>query len=66
MLNDIKSDYFIIIMFSFIEKDKRLKILKYNKGLQNKVNINIKHYIVNSGRYIIYESKGKGKEKYFR
>ena len=62
MLNNIKSDFFNRLLFSFIEKLTKLKILKYNKSLQNRLEINIKHYIVNSGRYIIYDSKGKGKE----
>ena len=39
-----------------------MKILKYNKSFQNKLDINIKHYAFYSGRYIIYDSKGKGKE----
>ena len=62
MLNNIKSYFFNRLMFSFIEKLRKLKILKYNKTLQNRLDINIKHYIFNSGRYIIYDSKGKGKE----
>ena len=62
MLDDIKSDFFHRLLFCFIEKLTKLKILKNNKNLQNKIDINIKHYIVNSVRYIIYDSKEKGKE----
>ena len=37
-------------------------MFKYNKNWQNIMNITIKNYQIFSGRYIIYESKNKGKE----
>ena len=62
MLKNIKSSYFIEIIFSFIEEGTKLKIIKYNKSFQknfNKSIINYKHY---KGRYIIYEKNMIGKE----
>ena len=41
---------------------KKLKVVKYNKSLQKNIDINIINYKHFSGRYIIYESNGIGKE----
>ena len=62
MLKNVKSSYFSRIMFSFLEEWNKLKILKYNKYLQKEMNIILINYKFYSGRYIIYESNGKGKE----
>jgi len=62
MLDNIKSIYFIRIIFSFIDEGRKLGIIKYNKKLKNSININLINYKLFSGRYIIYEEKGKGKE----
>ena len=43
-------------------KKKKLKVLKYNKRLQNKIDITLNNYKFLSGRYIVYESNNKGKE----
>ena len=62
MLKNIKSSYFIEIIFSFIEEGAKLKLIKYNKSFQknfNKSIINYKHF---KGRYIIYEKNMIGKE----
>ena len=40
----------------------KLKIIKYNKNLQNKIDIKLINYKFYSGKYIIYENKIKGKE----
>ena len=39
-----------------------MELVKYNKKLQKKLNITINNYIHFTGKYIIYESKEKGKE----
>ena len=39
-----------------------IKIIKYNKCFQKDINISIINYKYLSGRYIIYESNGFGKE----
>ena len=62
MIENIKSLYYIRNLFDCISERKKLEIAKYNKSLQNKIKINILNYKVFSGRYIIYEENGKGKE----
>ena len=62
MLKNIKSVYFIKLLFSFVQEKNKLKIVKYNKSLQKNININIINYKFISGRYIIYGSNGNGKE----
>ena len=62
MLRGIKSSYFIKIIFSYVDDCRKLKLIKYNKSLQKKIDISIINYIHFKGRYIIYESNGKGKE----
>ena len=37
-------------------------IVKYNKNIQNNLNINLINYKFFSGRYLIFEEKGKVKE----
>ena len=44
-----------------IERNK-LKLIKYNKSLQENMNISLINYKNFSGKYIIYEQNGKGKE----
>ena len=62
MIENIKSLYFIKIVFSHINERKKLKIIKYCKQIQNKIDIYLLNYKIFSGFYIIYESKTKGKE----
>ena len=65
MFENVKSKYIIAIFFSFLNEGKKLKIIKNNKGLQNKLGINIMNYIRLSGRFISYETKAKVKEYCF-
>ena len=62
MLKDIKSTYFIKLIFSYVDEEQKLKIIKYNKNLQKIIDISIINYKHFRGRYIIYESNGIGKE----
>ena len=62
MLERIKSDFFTQLLFSFINEEVKLKSIRYNKKLQQKININIMNYKLFTGKYIIYEEDGKGKE----
>ena len=62
MLENNKLSFFNIKLFSHLEENRKLEIIRYNKYLQNNVNISIINYIHLSNRYIIYESKGIGKE----
>ena len=43
-LKNLKSDYFLIKIFDNIQNHKSLLIMKYNKRLQNRLNININDY----------------------
>ena len=40
---------------------RKFKLVKYNKNLQNKLDINLIDYKNLSGKYIVYEENGKGK-----
>ena len=41
---NIKTDYFLILLFSNLDKQKALKIVKYNKNIMKRINININDY----------------------
>ena len=62
MLKKVKSFYFIKNLFVYLDEKRKLKIMKYNKSFQKIINININNYIHFQRKYIIYNSKGKGKE----
>ncbi len=62
MLENVKSSYFTKIVFSFVDEKQKLKLVKYNKRLQKNIDISIINCMHFKGRYIIYESKRKGKE----
>ena len=42
-----------------MEETRKLKLVKYNKNLQNILNLNLINYKRQSGRYIIYEKDQK-------
>ena len=62
MLENIKSQFFEKMLFSLLDERIRFKIIKYNKNIQNLMNINIINYKQFSGKKIVYETKGRGKE----
>ena len=62
MLQKIRTYYFLRIIFSFIDDKRKLKLIKYNKSLQENMKISLINYKIFSGKYIIYEQNGKGKE----
>ena len=62
MLQKIRSSYIMEIPFSLLSWQKALNLVKYNNSLKSRMNININNYMEYSGKYIIYETKGKGKE----
>ena len=64
MEEKIKSRKIFKLIFSFQEKIK-MKILKYNKRIQNIMNLNLIAYKIFSQKYIIYETIKKGKEYNF-
>ena len=65
LLHNIKSKYIIQIIFSNLSTPIKLKTIKYNKNLQNKINIKLIDYKYYSRRYILYEDDGKKGKEYF-
>ena len=63
-LKNIKSEYTIKILFFHLDEKIKLKLIKYDKNLQNTIDINLNNYIFFSRRYIEFEADGKGKEYY--
>jgi len=64
-LKNILSDYFIQKLFDYIHKRKSLEIIKYNKNIQKKMNININDYKEYSEKYSSIEIEIKPmKNKY--
>ena len=61
MLENVKSSYFPKTLFSFMNEKTKLKIVKYNKAMQNNLNINLANYKIFSGKNIVYDN-GKIKE----
>ena len=63
MIKKIKSSYILKKIISHLYYPSRLDIFKYNKSLQNKIDLNLESYKKRSGRYIIYDdTKNKAKE----
>ena len=62
MLENSKSIYFIKKLFTFVDEKTKLDIIKYNKNMQNIMDINLINYKFYSKKYIIFEENGKGKE----
>ena len=59
MLDNIKSSFFKRILFSFIDDERKLRIIKYNKNIWNILDINIMNYQILFGKYVIVDNKGK-------
>ena len=62
MLNNIKTPYFIALLFSYINERQKLNLIRYNKACQKNMNINILNFKNVSGIYIVHESNGIVKE----
>ena len=62
MLQNSKSIYFIKRLFNFVDEKNKLDIIKYNKNIQNILDISLINYKIFSDRYIIYGGNRKGKE----
>ena len=62
MLENIKSFYRLKLLFSYIYEGKKLKLIKYNKNIQKKVDVNINNYKLFKRKYVIYEKNGVTKE----
>ena len=62
MFENIKSIYFLKLIFQNFKQKRILELVKYNKNIQNKLDININSYKAFAGRYFIGDKNGKGKE----
>ena len=61
LFKDIKSVYFIKVIFSYLKDEIKLNIIKYNKDLQNIIDIKLFNYQFFSEKYVIIEPNGIGK-----
>jgi len=50
-LRNLKSDYFIQKFFEYISERKTIEIIRWNKSIQKRINININHYKAYSEKY---------------
>ena len=66
MLKNIKSEYFIKILFMHLNNYRQLKLIKYNKYLQNQLNIHLYNYKIFKGIYTKYYEDGKIAEYYHK
>ena len=64
MVDNIKSQYIQKILLSSLNENTKLDLIKYNKHFQNLMDIKLRNYKLYKGNYIVYETKGKGKEYY--
>ena len=72
-MENIKSFYFIRIIFSYLNEKTKLEFVKINKNLQKLIDVDIYNYrifnhiyskgIVWKGEYLNGKKNGKGKEK---
>ena len=62
MLEKIQNNYLAKEVFSFLMDERKLKIIKYNKNMQSKLNTNLTNYKLFSRRYIKYGENRIGKE----
>ena len=62
MIKNVKISYFLRVLFFYMDEKQKLELIKYNKSLQENMNITLINYKFFSGRYIEYESNRKGKE----
>ena len=62
MFENIKSIIIMKKLFTYLNEEIILKIIKYNKRIQRKINISLIDFKLISGKYIIYESNKLMKE----
>ena len=43
-LDNVKNDYFLLLICDYLKRNKTLKIFKYNKKNQKRLNLNIASY----------------------
>ena len=45
ILDNLRTDYFLVLLFNIMKKNKSFEIVKYNQKLQKRLNLNINDYI---------------------
>jgi len=69
MAENIKSSFIMKLLFSYINEEIKLQLVKYNKKIQNKININLLNYkvmsYINRKNIIIEERNGDTFEYFF-
>ena len=58
MLKNISSFYIFKKIFKYLHAHRLLKLIKYNKLIQEKLNINLYNYKKFTGKYIEYNENG--------
>ena len=61
-MKEIKSNYILKEISSYISEKKKLEIIIYNKQYQKRIEVNINDIKNQSKRYKIADKNGKGKE----
>ena len=59
--SETKSKYILQFIFSHFDEKRRLQIVKYSKKYQEKLEKSLINYKIFKGKYIVYETKTKGK-----
>ena len=62
MINGVRSRYILELIFSIIDENYKLYIIKYNNNLKNILELDLAYYKNFSGRYKIGEKNGRAKE----
>ena len=62
LIHSIKSKYILNGIFSYLDLNRKYDVIKYNKGIQKKLQIDIEYYKILSGRYIEGRRNGMIKE----
>ena len=65
MLENVKSSYILKLFFMNIYERKKLKLIKYNKNIQIKIDVNIKNYKLFRRKYVTYCKTGFAKDMIF-
>ena len=60
-MKQIKSSYVLNIILSYVEEQRKLGLVKYNKKFQKILKINEMNYRLINGKYIIQEKNGNSK-----
>ena len=62
MLNGIKSPYIVKKLFNFLNEEKKLKLVIYNKKINKILNLTAIDIMRLSGKYLIEDKNGYQKE----